>query len=83
MPVKTKNDRVIMYSVEEGGMVVTHHLPWARGSEKFEALKARGFTFEKPDERVEISPTVQDKRLAGLGKARAAKAAKKQEGQHE
>jgi len=65
MPVKTKTDRVTMYSVDEGGGVVTHHFPWQRDSEKYAPFKARGFTFEKPDERVEM-PLVSEEDAAGV-----------------
>ena len=48
MVTTVKSIRTTMYSVDEQGQVVTHHLPWEKGSPKFEALKARGFTFEMP-----------------------------------
>lgn len=79
-------ERVTMYNINERGEVVTHHLPWPKGSEKYERLKARGFTFDYPvPERgqsisvpsSEEPPTTQDKRGAALKKARDAKAAKK------
>ena len=87
MPVKTKTDRVTMYSVDEGGGVVTHHFPWQRDSEKYAPFKARGFTFEKPDERVKEgaagvaivkSPEeiLKEKRQAQAARMREAKAAK-------
>ena len=82
MTLKQKAIRTTMYSVEtiqardgtERQEVVTHQLPWEKGSEKLAQLKVRGFTFEKP---VGAEPTAQDKRVAALEKARAAKAAKK------
>lgn len=85
-------DMVTMFNIDEQGRVVTHHFPWTRGSEKYEPLKARGFTFERPAVEMPLiskedassvtviptlTSTIQDKRLAALKKARAAKAAKK------
>ena len=90
MTQKQKAIGTTMYSVETIGQdgaerqeVVTHHLPWEKGSEKIQALVRRGYTFERPGEPgdnsgVVVAETTQDKRLAALEKARAAKAAKRE-----
>ena len=58
MTQRQKAIRTTMYSVDEGsGQVVTHQLPWPKDSPKIEPLKARGFTFERPEDR-KISPVV-------------------------
>ena len=99
MTQKQKAIRTTMYSVETIGQdgaerqeVVTHHLPWEKGSEKIQALVRRGYTFEHPfmgavsvpqgrtfDGVVAVVAT-QDKRVAALKLARKAKAAKKKSG---
>ncbi len=45
----------LMYSIHPvTELVVTHHLPWEKGHPQLEHYEKKGFTYEKPPEKVAV-----------------------------
>ena len=58
MPNRTTlPNETIMYSIHpQTGAIITHRLPWVKDSPQLEHYVAKGFIYERPEEKVIAAP---------------------------